>query len=115
MSIPSQNKNSDKRAAKRVNLDKHIIIQVNQQPLQARILNISVSGIGILCHTDLPPNTIIHANVELSLHNHTTTLKLDGKVVHSTAVHDQYLVGIALCDLTAYRQAIIEQFVATND
>lgn len=90
------------------------MLQVNQQTIQARILNISVTGIGILCHTTLSPNTTIHTHAELTLHNQTTSVKLEGKVVHSTAVHDQYLIGIELCNLTAYRQGIIEQYVAIN-
>lgn len=102
---------AEKRAAKRANLDKPATMIVNKAETTVRIVNISTTGLGLICTKNLMPKTLAEIDLNLYFYNELTHLKLTAIVVHSTPVQEQFLIGLSLCDLNPFSFRVIHQFV----
>jgi c-di-GMP-binding flagellar brake protein YcgR len=107
----SKARTSELRYAKRANVDKPASLIFNQQVFSVRVINISITGVGILYQHALLPQEQITLKIELNLHGQVFNLNLKGKIVHTTQVQTQFLIGIEFYELSDYSKRIINQYV----
>ncbi|WFE68044.1 PilZ domain-containing protein [Thiomicrospira sp. R3] len=116
MRPPSNTSSSgvEKPRPKRANLDKPATLIVHTTLTPIRVVNISTTGVGVISSQNLPPKTITAIRLSLYFYNELTELTLQAKVVHSTPVQHDYLVGLALFDVNPFTLRVINQFVMLN-
>jgi hypothetical protein len=105
---------TEQRLAKRVNLDKLATMSIDQQLFTVRIINISETGLGVI---SAQPNELqknIQTEIELLLSKQPVHLTLQGKIIHTTKVQNQYLLSIELCKLSEYSRRTISHYVAQH-
>lgn len=101
----------EQRKYKRITTDRPIKLTNKNESFNLKMINISQGGAGILSAIFFEDDDIISVDLSLPFIGEVTSLSLNGKVVHSTPVRGQYLVGIKFDQLSSHQKRVIEHFV----
>lgn len=108
---PTSSNNRENRQAERVSTDRPVQLTHDSQKHQAKMINLSITGLGILSNFKLDDSQNIQIDFELPFYDDYTSVKLQGTVIHCTPVRGQYLLGVALNNLNKHQTLVMENFI----
>lgn len=77
-----------------------------------KLVDLSNCGVGLLSAKPYQVNQSVALQLSLPTYSQTQQLTLNGLVKHATAVHNNYLIGCQLLNLSAHDQLVIKEFFA---
>ncbi|PLA73868.1 hypothetical protein CYQ88_09070 [Hydrogenovibrio sp. SC-1] len=103
----------DKRNAERVSTERPITVQSNQSTITAKMIDLSLVGIGVLSEKPILEGNEIQITFSLPNINNKE-LVLCGIATRTAHVQHQYLIGIQFKDLSNYIQSVINDFIHSH-
>lgn len=95
----------------RVSTDRLVQLSNDNFKHQARMINISTTGIGILSNFEVKESENLQMSFELPFYDDFSTLKIEGTVKHCTPVRGQFLLGVAINSLSNHQTRVMEGFI----
>lgn len=104
---------SGQRSHDRVFLDRAIAVQLSSgKIIQARLVNLSAGGLGILYPAPAEPGSTLGLHFQLpDNNNETVTIHCKGIVRHTHVHHEYFLSGFEFKDISEQDRAVIIQFM----
>lgn len=87
----------------------HHIKAVDPQDVKGKMLDLSVSGTGIL--TDSPIEENEQLKVLFSLPNQEQALSLSGTAIHAYKIRNQYLIGVQFNNISDFYASKIQEYI----
>lgn len=107
---------SDRRTAERRTFRTKAVAVINEnQVFQVRTLNLSVRGIAVVSHRNIPIGTVISLRFIVPMKvGDSTSIQVQAIVVHSVFSNelDEFNIGLAFIDLSPTDAAAIGSFLA---
>ena len=108
---------TDPRCAQRVSINRSATLQApnTEQPVQAKLLNISKCGAGILCNHNLSIGEIITLNFSLPNYDNESDLAITSKIACFSKVQNQFLIGVEFSELDTHEALVIQSFTSYHE
>jgi hypothetical protein len=106
----SQNK-IDRRCFQRELINRQVDIIARKKSTQAKIIDISTCGLGLLSEQNYPVNSILQTNFCLPGYEQNNPLQLQGVVARNTAIDNHYLIGIEFLELSKHESLVLKEFL----
>jgi len=105
---------TDQRCSKRISINRSATLQIPNadQPVQAKILNISSCGAGILCNHDLSIGELVKLKFSLPNYDNESELSIQSKIACFSKVQNQYLIGVEFTELDMHETLVIQSFTS---
>lgn len=78
------------------------------------MINLSLTGLGATSPIKINPDDPVEVTFSLPFNDEFIELKFDSRLVHSTPVRGQFLIGLAFDTLTSHQQRIISNFINSH-
>ncbi len=103
---------TDPRCAERVSINRSATLKApdTDKPVQAKLLNISMCGAGILCNHNLKIGDVITLNFSLPNYDNESDLAITSKIACFSKVQRQYLIGVEFSVLDMHEELVIKSF-----
>lgn len=75
------------------------------------MINLSLSGLGATGPLKINPNDPVKVSLNLPYNDEYIELNIESRLVHSTPVRGQFLIGLAFEKLSSHQQRIISNFI----
>ncbi|MBN2865181.1 MAG: PilZ domain-containing protein [Thiotrichales bacterium] len=99
------------RNRERVSTRRPAQIFINDDVFDALIINLSLEGLGILIDRELSENTPIKILFSLPGYEQSSTLTLNGNIVHRTEVNQKCLFGVRFALLSLHEKLVITGYI----
>jgi len=105
---------TDSRCAQRVTTNRTATLKTSEADdlVQAKLLNISMCGAGILCNHNLCLGEIITLNFSLPNYDNDNGLSITSKIACFSKVQNQYLIGVEFSELDTHEELVIQSFTS---
>ncbi|WP_084657257.1 PilZ domain-containing protein [Hydrogenovibrio kuenenii] len=101
---------NDRRHFERVSTERPVTLRIQEQPIQGKMIDLSLRGAGVLIH-----DTCVTTNqIELSFVLPTNTnyaLSLSATITHSSPVRGQCLLGLEFINTPRSQETAIKEFI----
>lgn len=111
MSNHKPHSSSEYRNNKRITTHRPIILDHQNLSLGLTMINLSLTGLGATGPIKLNPDDIIELRFNLPFNDEFIDLKIKARLVHSTPVRGQFLIGVAFEALSLHQQRIISNYI----
>lgn len=101
---------TDNRCSERISVNRTLEINNDSQPISMKMVNISNCGFGALGSQAFQNGEILKVQFSLPGYEQNSTISLNAKVVHSTHVNNNFLIGLSFQNLTPHEQLVIKEF-----
>lgn len=105
------NPSENLRNSERVSTRRPAQIFIKGDAYEAVVINLSLEGVGILIDQALPEGTEIKIKFNLPGYEQSSTLTLDGQIIHGTEVHHNCLFGVRFALLSLHEKLVITGFI----
>ncbi|MBN2865620.1 MAG: PilZ domain-containing protein [Thiotrichales bacterium] len=102
---------NNQRNFERVSTSQPTIILHHQQEDTGKMIDISQQGSGVIADNAVLEGEDICLKFSLPTHASRVPFEINGKVVHSNKVRQQYLIGILFEDLNPTHESAIREFI----
>ncbi|MCF6345879.1 MAG: PilZ domain-containing protein [Thiomicrorhabdus sp.] len=108
---------TDPRCSKRITTNRSATLQPSgtEEPVQAKLLNISMCGAGILCNHNLAIGDIVTLNFSLPNYDSENGLSISSKIACFSKVQKQYLIGVEFSQLDTHEELVIQSFTSYHE
>jgi len=108
---------TDQRCSKRISINRSATLQVPdaEKSVQAKILNISSCGAGILCDHDLSIGELVKLKFSLPNYDNENELAIKSKIACFSKVKNQYLIGVEFAELDMHENLVIKSFTSYHE
>jgi len=112
MNTHSPQTDNNQRKAERISTSQPILIYHHRHEEPAKMIDISTQGSGFVMTDPISEGETI--GVQFQLPNAPSPLKIDGEVVHSTKIRNQYLVGCLFKNMDSPHYQAIQDFISRH-
>lgn len=95
----------------KVKTDRKVILHGGSTSAEAHLVDLSMTGIGVLSSRGAKVGTELDAEFELPALQHFITFKIHGKVTHRHNVGDEIYLHIEFANMTHDEQAGLQDFI----
>lgn len=108
---------TDPRCAQRISINRSATLKApdTEAPVQAKLLNISMCGAGILCNHNLHIGEVITLNFSLPNYDNENDLTITSKIACFSKVQNQYLIGVEFSELNTHEELVIQSFTSYHE
>ncbi|MBE0493428.1 MAG: PilZ domain-containing protein [Thiomicrospira sp.] len=114
MSNHKPHSNSEYRHNKRITTHRPIILNHQNLSLGLTMINLSLTGLGATGPIKLNANDLVELRLSLPFYDEFIELKLNARLVHSTPVRGQFLIGVDFDAISSHQQRIISNFIDSH-
>lgn len=111
MSITPLHPSANNRKDKRVAVDRPIKVTYQQEIHTSKMINLSVSGLGLISHLAFKDQSQIEVHFKVPFYNELSQIKLNAQVVHCTPVRGQYHIGLKFHQVSPHQQKVISNYI----
>ena len=102
----------EKRRHTRVSVNRPIAITLTDgSTITARIINLSVGGVGIIYAAPAESGSVLEVSFNLPYNGKVYPLKLKATVVHSHLTNDEYYTGFEFVNIDEESRQLLEGYV----
>ena len=101
----------ENRQFKRITTDRPIKLINKNESFNLKMINLSQEGAGLLSAICFEENEPVELEMKLPFMDEMTQLKLKSKVVHTTPVRGQFLLGLHFETMSKHQQFVLEKFI----
>lgn len=105
---PTENQ-QDKRTFERISISEPISVFHHQSEEPAKMIDLSLQGTGFVAHDIINEGESLRLKFQLL--QSQSPFEIMGKVVHSTKIRSQYLIGLLFTDIDKAHQYAIQEFI----
>lgn len=101
---------TERRCADRIAISLPATLHLENRDFNSKILDISLCGLSLVSDQPLANQQNIKLTLSLPSYEQNNTLDLAAKVVRSSNIQHQYLVGLAFETLSPHQVLVIQEF-----
>lgn len=101
---------SEKRCTERTTIVRSLLILSSDITIQAKLLNISNCGVGVICPSKLPVGDYFSLQLTLPSYDQDNKLTLKAQTVHLAETHEGFLIGFKFIEPSQHSILVIREF-----
>ncbi|WP_040726209.1 PilZ domain-containing protein [Thiomicrorhabdus sp. Kp2] len=104
-------KPTEKRCRDRLSLNRKVILTSGENTLyNLKMVDLSTCGLGLLSPKPINEDNLVSLQFSLPAYDQNSNINILGKIMHTTQVNRQYLLGIEFQRLTAHDILVMKEF-----
>lgn len=101
---------NDRRHFERVSTERPVTLRTQEQPIQGKMIDLSLRGAGVLIHDVCVVTDLIELSFVLPT-NSNKALSLSATITHSSPVRGECLLGLEFINIPQAQEAAIKEFI----
>ena len=103
---------TENRKAPRISINRSAKLRIGENERHAKLLDISFCGSGLLCNEPIPLDQEVVLVFSLPNYDNDSLLAISARVARTSAVQNQYLVGVEFDELDLHEDLVIKGFIS---